>query len=149
MINKLQLEILEKDEKINSTSNELKKIMHEVAYLQDQNHQMKSEHIQKDEEIGLLTEEVKNYEDLISNLKRDLEMEISSKNQLLKNSSKTSKELDEYRTATHRALEQLLQEMGKDISKNGAFTDMSLLSFPDENLATLQVEAIKRRNTIL
>ena len=46
---------------------------------------------------------------------------------------------------TYSAMEQLMEEIGKD-EENLKFT---LMSFPDERLSSLQVEAIKKRNTII
>lgn len=61
---------------------------------------------------------------------------------------KLKKEWEEYRKETAQALEQLLEEVGKD-EEGASLSKQNLLTFPDETLSAMQVEAVKKRNAIL
>lgn len=63
-----------------------------------------------------------------------------------RNAQKAKKEWEDYRRDTTKALERLIEEVGKDEEN---LAKHSLLSFPDSTISVMQVEAIKKRNLVL
>ena len=58
------------------------------------------------------------------------------------------KEREDYRVITTNALQQLLEQIGKD-EEGASLSKQNLLSFSDQTLSAMQVEAMKKRNLIL
>ena len=58
------------------------------------------------------------------------------------------KEWEDYRVITTNALQQLLEQIGKD-EEGASLSKQNLLSFSDQTLSAMQVEAMKKRNLIL
>ena len=82
------------------------------------------------------------------NLSKNVENLTKSLEEEKVTSSKLRKEWEEYRKETTKALEQLLEEIAKD-EDSSSLAKQNLLTFPDETLSAMQVEAVKKRNHIL
>jgi len=54
-------------------------------------------------------------------------------------------EWEQYKKNTTAALERFIEEMLKEDENN--FNQQFLISFPDEAISTMQVQAIKKKNT--
>jgi DNA repair exonuclease SbcCD ATPase subunit len=77
-----------------------------------------------------------------------VEKERKNKDETKKNFSQSSRDVEKYRASAVAAMEQLLQELGKDYNPSGN-SEVVMVAFPDDRISSLQVEAIKKRNNIM
>ncbi len=61
--------------------------------------------------------------------------------------NKLKSDWDEYRTQVEKALDQLVKQISKD--EDSSNNKLNLLAFPDVNMSMLQVDALKKRNSII
>ena len=119
----------------------------EISYLRDSLQSSKQDAAAKEIKLEETREELRQNIQILQSLTKDQEILGKSLEEERKNGSKLKKDWEEYRKDTTKALERLIEEIGKD--EDTPSTKLTLLTFPDSTISAMQAEAIKKRGQII
>ena len=146
-VTQLQLEIMTLKEEATSLSQESAIKNNEISYLRDSLQSSKQDAAAKEIKLEETREELRQNIQILQSLTKDQEILGKSLEEERKNGSKLKKDWEEYRKDTTKALERLIEEIGKD--EDTPSTKLTLLTFPDSTISAMQAEAIKKRGQII
>ncbi len=119
----------------------------EISYLRDSLQSSKQDAAAKEIKLEETREELRQNIQILQSLTKDQEILGKSLEEERKNGAKLKKDWEEYRKDTTKALERLIEEIGKD--EDTPSTKLTLLTFPDSTISAMQAEAIKKRGQII